>query len=63
MTRKATRPVVYPRDAILTIDEVAKALRVSANTVRRMDLPTIYVGRQPRYLWSMVLDTLAKRAQ
>ena len=57
-----TQPIVYPRDAVVTIDEVAAALRVSIHTVRRMDLPTVYVGRQPRYVWSQILDTLTERA-
>lgn len=55
--------VTYSRDAVVTIDEVAAALRVSVPTVRRANFPTIYVGRQPRYLWSMILDVLAERAQ
>lgn len=56
-------PIIYSRDAVVTIDEVAAALRVSIHTVRRMDLPTVYAGRQPRYIWGQLLDTLAERAQ
>lgn len=58
-----TAPITYSRDAVVTIDEVAAALRVSASTVRRMDLPTVYIGRQPRYVWGQILDTLTERAQ
>jgi hypothetical protein len=57
-----SEPITYPRDAVVTIDEVAAALRVSIHTVRRMDLPTVYVGRQPRYLWGQLLDHLAEIA-
>jgi len=53
----------YPRDAFLTIEEVAKALRVSVKTVSRMDLPTVYIGKQtPRYNWGQVFDVLLERA-
>lgn len=58
-----SKPITYSRDAVVTIDEVAAALRVSTWTVRRMDLPTVYVGRQPRYVWGQILDHLAQRAQ
>jgi hypothetical protein len=60
----ASAPITYPRDAVVTIEEVAAALRVSIRTVERMDLKTIYCGRRTRrYLWGQVLDTLAERAQ
>lgn len=55
-------PITYSRDAVVTIDEVAAALRVSIPTVRRMDLPTVYCGRQPRYVWGQILDVLTERA-
>ena len=58
-----TEPVVYSRDAVVTIEQVAAALRVSVPTVRKMNLKTIYIGNRPRYIWGMVLDTLAERAQ
>jgi hypothetical protein len=58
-----SEPITYPRDAVVTIDEVAAALRVSVRTVERMDLPTVYCGRKTRrYMWSQILDTLAERA-
>lgn len=57
-------PITYPRDAIVTAEQVAAALQVSVKTVQRMDLPTIPIGRRgARYLWSQVLDALAERAQ
>ena len=55
-------PIVFHRDAVVTLQEVAAALRVSIYTVKRMDLPTIYAGRQPRYHWGTVLDVLIERA-
>lgn len=55
-------PIVFHRDAVVTLQEVAAALRVSTATVKRMDLPTIYAGKQPRFLWGQVLDVLAERA-
>lgn len=56
------QPITYPRDAVLTHDEVASALRVSPRTLERMDLPTVYIGpRIRRYLWGEVLDALAKK--
>jgi hypothetical protein len=60
---KLPQPITYPRDSVVTVDQVAAALRVSKWTVRRMDLPTVYVGRAPRYVWGQVLDHLAGRAQ
>jgi hypothetical protein len=58
-----TEPITYSRNAVVTINEVAAALRVSVPTVRRMDLPTVYcTPRTPRYLWGQVLDVLAERA-
>ena len=59
----AEMPITYSRDAVVTIEEVAIALRVSVATVRRIDLPTVYVGRQPRFVWGKVLDTLAERSR
>jgi hypothetical protein len=55
-------PITYPRDAVVTVEEVAAALRVSVPTVKRMDFPTIYIGRQSRYLWGQLLDHLAEIA-
>jgi hypothetical protein len=54
--------VTYPRDAILEIRHVCKALGVSENTLSGMDLPVFYVGARPRYLWGVVLDELARRS-
>ena len=59
-----SEPITYPRDAVVTINQVAAAIGVSVRTVERMDLPTIYCGRKTRrYLWGRILDTLAGRAQ
>ncbi len=56
-------PITYSRDALLTIDEVAAALRVSTRSVERTNLPTIYLGRAvKRYRWGAILDFLDERA-
>ena len=56
-------PIVYSRDAIVSIAQVAAGLGVSVRTVERMDLPTIYIaGRTKRFLWGQILDVLAERA-
>ncbi len=55
--------LTYPREALLTIDEMAAVLRVSVRTVERMDLPTVYCGpKNRRYLYGQILDCLAERA-
>lgn len=54
--------ITYPRDAVLTVDEVAAALRISTDKVKSADLPTIRFGRDDRYLWGQVLDFLAAKA-
>jgi hypothetical protein len=56
-------PVAHSRESVLTIKEVAAALRVSVRTVERSDLPTVYLGgRTRRYVWGQVLDVLTSRA-
>jgi len=60
---RTPEPVTFPREAVLTIQEVAAALRVSVRTVERSDLPTVYLGGRPRrFVWGQVLDVLAERA-
>jgi hypothetical protein len=55
--------ITYPRDAVLTIEQVAAGLGVSVRTVERSDLPTVYLGSKTRrYLWGQVLDVLRERA-
>ena len=59
-----SEPITYPRDAVVTIHQVAVAIGVSVRTVERMDLPTIYCGRKTRrYVWGQILDALTGRAQ
>jgi len=52
----------FPHDAILEAVHVARALNVSVEKVRGLDLPYFIVGRRERYLWRQVLDVLAERA-
>lgn len=55
--------VTYPRDAVLTIEQVALGLQLPVSRVEKMDLPTAYCGkRHRRYLWGQVLDAIAERA-
>lgn len=61
-TGKRQNVTVYPRDAILTLEQVAYALNASPKTVERMDLPYFRAGKMPRYLWGQVLDECARRA-
>lgn len=63
MAEPIAHPITYPRDAIVTVEQVAAALQVSVKTVQRMDLPMIPVGRRAyRFLWSQVLDVLERNA-
>lgn len=56
-------PVVYSRDAVVDIEQLAAGLGVSVRTAERMDLPSFIVGaRSRRWLWGQVLDVLAERA-
>jgi hypothetical protein len=53
----------YPREAVLTIEELAEVLRVSTRQIERLDLPTVYLGAHTRrFIWGTILDTLAERA-
>lgn len=55
--------ITFPRDAVLTIEQVALGLGASVRTVERMDLPTVYLGKRARrFIWGQVLDALAGRA-
>jgi hypothetical protein len=57
-------PTVYPREAVLKVEQLAAALGVSVRTAERMDLPSFIVGaRSRRYLWGAVLDVLAERSR
>lgn len=51
------------RDAVLTVEELAAALKTSVRQLERMDLPTVYLGkRTKRFIYGQVLDVLAERA-
>jgi hypothetical protein len=54
--------VTYPRDAVVTSQQVADALHVGVRTVERMNLPFFKVGASMRYLWGQLLDHWAKEA-
>lgn len=51
-----------PAEDVLTVDEVARWLKVSRRTVERMNLPFAKVGRTRRYVRDQVLDFLKAKA-
>jgi len=52
------------RDAILTTEQVADWLQISAEQVRRLNLPAISVGKRKwRFIAGQVLDALHQRAE
>lgn len=58
------RPVVsFPRDAVLDKEHLALAFRTTVERVKAMDLPCIWLGIQPKFVWGQVIDTLAQRAK
>lgn len=57
-----TEVITYPRDAVLTEAEVAAALRISLEKLKKADIPTVYFGRDKRFVWGQVLDFLASKA-
>lgn len=61
MTTEAV--VTYPRDAVLDERQIADALGISIAKVKKADLPTIYFGREKRFLWGSVLDVLKEREE
>lgn len=60
--RRRRRVITYPPDAVLTPELLAEALHVAPKTIERSDLPFVYVGRQRRYVWGQIVDTLRRRA-
>lgn len=55
-------PITYPRDAVLNEEQVAAALQISVDKVKQADLPTVYFGRDKRFVWGQILDALIERA-
>lgn len=51
------------RETVLTVDELAKALKVNRRIAERMDLPFFMAGKRQRFVWGQVLDVLAERAR
>lgn len=55
---------VGPLPAVVTTAELAAILRVSPSQVRRMNLPSVEVGRgRWRYVTAAVLEELTERAK
>ena len=54
---------VPSRDEILKPEELEMALKdISDEKIKKADLPTVWFGRDRRYIWGQVLDFLAERA-
>lgn len=48
---------------MLTLDELALALKSSRRMVAKMDLPFFIIGNRQRFIYGQVLDVLAERAR
>lgn len=57
-----TAPVAFPREAIVTLAQLAAALQVSERIAQGMDLPYFMAGKRQRWIMGQVLDVLAQRA-
>jgi predicted DNA-binding transcriptional regulator AlpA len=56
------RPISYPPETVLTIDEVAAWLGISKRQVERLDIPFSLLGkRTKRYVAAEVLAFLESR--
>ncbi len=51
------------RESVLTLDELALALKSSRRMVSKMDLPFFIIGNRQRFIYGQVLDVLAERAR
>lgn len=51
------------RESVLTLEELAIALKSSKRTVGKMDLPYFMLGTRQRFIYGQVLDVLAERAR
>lgn len=59
-----TEPTQPPtRESVLTVSELAAALKTSRRTAEAMDLPYFMLGKRQRFIWGQVLDVLAERAR
>lgn len=58
-----SEPVTLTRESVLTLDELALALKSSRRTVAKMDLPYFMIGTRQRFIYGQVLDVLAERAR
>jgi len=53
--------IAYPREAILTVEQLASWLQIGVRSAERLDFPCVYLGtRTGRYIVGSVLDHLAK---
>jgi hypothetical protein len=64
MAEKLAELVTFPREAVLTIEQLAAALQVGVGKVEEMALPRVQAGtRTIRYVYGVVLDELARRSR
>lgn len=63
MTGLELREVFAPsRDAVLTKEQLARALQISPRQVDRLNLPAVSMGhRTLRFIYGQVLDVLKSR--
>lgn len=61
-THENGAPVAYPREAVLSEDEVARALEIDARTLAAHGVPCSYIGRRKVYVWGQIIDWLTGRA-
>lgn len=54
---------IYHRDEVLTPDELADALHISAEKVKAADFPCVWFGRDCRFVYGQVLDIITERAR
>lgn len=61
MTDIGPRPIAYPPETVLTVEQVAEWLQISKRTVMDLPLPRLSTGRLVRYSAGQVLAYLEGR--
>jgi hypothetical protein len=63
MSERSSERVHYQALDVLTVDELADALRCSVRHIERQHFPCIVIGeRVKRYVWGQVVDYLTRKA-
>ena len=68
MTAVAADPVqapafVPPREAVLTLAQLAAWLQVGEDVAAHMNLPAVRIGKRWRWIAGQVLDEMQRRAE